>query len=367
MRRILSVVAPILAVTLSLIVHNSHCAAAATGIVGLDTSALAVRLPDKVTLIAITNAGSRLVAVGVHGVIIYSDDSGHSWKQSSVPVDVTLTAVRFSSVTNGWAIGHDGVILHTDDGGLHWKLQLDGFRANELTLAAAQAAVSGNDSAPGILHALARANHFVEDGPTKPFLSLLVTNDNQALVVGAYRLAMLTNDGGKTWSDWSLHIDDPLSHNLYDIERVGAEICIVGELSLVFCSTDGGGTFQQVTAPGVATLFGVLPTGEPRGILVFGVAGNAFSSEDAGNTWKKVDFNTGDNLTSGVVLRSGAILVTSESGRVFLSDDHARSFKPLPVILPMSLYDISQAPDGDVVLVGGGGVELIPQISISPN
>ncbi len=367
MRRILSLGGRILAVTLSLIIHHSHCAVAATGIAGLDTPALAVRLPDKVTLIAITTAGKRLVAVGVHGVIIYSDDSGHSWKQANVPVDLTLTAVRFSSATNGWAIGHEGVILHTDDAGLDWKLQLDGFQANQLTLAAAQAAVASRNSAPGVLHAVDRANHFIEDGPTKPFLSLFVTNDHQALVVGSYRLAMQTNDGGKTWSDWSLHVDDPFSHNLYDIERIGSEICMVGELSLVFCSTDGGTTFPQVTTPGVATLFGILPTGEPGGILVFGVAGNAFRSEDAGQTWKTVDFNTGDNLTSGAVLRSGAILVTSESGRVFVSDDHSRSFKALPDVLPMSLYDIIQAPDGDVVLVGSGGVQLIPQISISSN
>ncbi len=363
--RILHAKAWAVMMTLYVIIHSSDCAAAVTGVMALDTPSLAVRLPDKVTLIAITTNGNRLVAVGVHGVIIYSDDEGHSWKQARVPVDVTLTAVKFSSAADGWAVGNDGVILHSDDGGLNWNKQLDGFQANKLTLAAAQEAVASNNSAPNILHSIARANHFIADGPDKPFLSLIVTDNNRVLVVGAYRLAMRTNDGGKTWSDWSLHIGDPLSHNLYDIKTIGSEICIVGELSLVFCSTDNGATFPQVTAPGAATLFGVLPTGDPGGMLAFGVAGNAFRTLDAGKTWTNVNFNTEDNLTSGVVLKSGAIVVTGESGELFVSYDHARSFISLQNTLPMSIYDVVQALDGDVVLVGSAGVELMPQTNFS--
>jgi photosystem II stability/assembly factor-like uncharacterized protein len=100
-------------------------------------------------------------------------------------------------------------------------------------------------------------------------------------------------------------------------------------------------------------------------MLAFGVAGNAFRTLDAGKTWTNVNFNTEDNLTSGVVLKSGAIVVTGESGELFVSYDHARSFISLQSTLPMSIYDVVQALDGDVVLVGSAGVELMPQTNFS--
>jgi len=92
--------------------------AALTGIPALDTPAIMVKAPTKVLLVAITRApDNRLVAVGEHGVAIYSDDNGTSWTQASVPVNVTLTCVSFATAKIGWAAGHYGVVLNTQDGG----------------------------------------------------------------------------------------------------------------------------------------------------------------------------------------------------------------------------------------------------------
>jgi hypothetical protein len=131
-------------------------APAATGVRVLDEAAIAVKAPSKVELIAITRAGNRLVAVGEHGVIIYSDDNGFRWTQASVPVDLLLTAVRFATASVGWAVGQHGVILRTDDGGATWRLQFDGIQANHLTLATAQAATASHDPSPGTPLALRR-------------------------------------------------------------------------------------------------------------------------------------------------------------------------------------------------------------------
>jgi hypothetical protein len=38
---------------------------------------------------------------------------GRQWRQASVPVSVTLTAVSFATPQLGWAVGHAGVVLHT--------------------------------------------------------------------------------------------------------------------------------------------------------------------------------------------------------------------------------------------------------------
>jgi photosystem II stability/assembly factor-like uncharacterized protein len=292
-------------------------AAAQTGIGVLDTAAIPVPHPDGVLLEAIARVGSRLVAVGQHGVIIYSDDNGDHWVQANVPVDVTLTCIGFATPKLGWAAGHFGVILNTADGGETWQLQLNGIQANQLTLAAAQA-LTPDDTSPGAPFALRRAEIFVKGGPNRPFLSLQVLDSQKIIVFGAYRMTMMTQDGGKTWVDWSLHIGDRLSHDLYAATSVGTDIYVAGEAGGVFCSTDGGNNFPAVTSPSSVTLFGVV--GAPDGsVIVFGVAGAGFKSSDIGKTWTSIDFGTQDNLTAGLVLSSGAVVVASESGGLFTS------------------------------------------------
>jgi photosystem II stability/assembly factor-like uncharacterized protein len=334
-------------------------AAAATGVTALDTPAIAVRAPANVVLIAVANAGSRLVAVGEHGVITFSDDDGRDWKQAQVPVDVTLTDVKFATPTDGWATGHYGVILHTTDGGAIWKVQLTGLEANQLTMAAAQAAVAGKSTAAGAPLAVVRATHFIADGADKPFLSILAKNDLDVMVFGAYRMTMKTTDGGKDWVDWSLHIMDPLSHNLYDSAVVGSSDCVVGEAGLVFCSDDGGANFASVASPTNTTLFGVLATDEGR-MFVYGVAGTAFRTDDDARSWQPVDFGTQANLTAGLVLKSGAIVVASEAGAIYASFDGAKTFAEQPDGQSMEIYGLAQAADGDIIAVGDQGAKVIP-------
>jgi photosystem II stability/assembly factor-like uncharacterized protein len=341
-------------------------ALAKTGVRALDEPAIAVRDPSGVPLISVARAGNRLVAVGVHGVIIISDDNGASWQQAAVPVNVALTAVSFATPRIGWAVGHYGVILRTTDGGLNWSLQLNGLQANQLTLAAAQAAVAANDPAPGTPLAMKRANFFVAAGADKPFLTIWTPNADEAIALGAYRLAMKTTDGGKTWSDWDLHVGDPLSHNLYDIVPIGADLYIAAETGLVFHSADGGDSFAQVTPPVEATMFGALATGD-GGLLVYGVAGQAFTTKDAGHSWQNIPgFDTNANLIAATTLADGAIVLGGENGILYASHDHGQSFKPLPETEPMAIYDIVQAANGDLVVVGNAGVLLVPAKDFNP-
>ena len=71
--------------------------------------------------LAVTRAGPRLVAVGERGTVLLSDDHGVSWKQAAVPVQATLTCVRFVDEKTGWAAGHLGVVLRSADGGRSWQ------------------------------------------------------------------------------------------------------------------------------------------------------------------------------------------------------------------------------------------------------
>jgi photosystem II stability/assembly factor-like uncharacterized protein len=338
---------------------------AATGIRVLDQPAIKVKAPDQVTMIALTRAGNRLVGVGVHGVIIYSDDNGVTWKQASVPVGVLLTCVAFATPRDGWAAGQYGVILHSTDGGVTWREALDGNQVIHLIQVNANAALAANPNSETAQRAVRRARFFAADGPNKPFLSILATGADSVTVFGAYRMAVRSTDGGKTWTDMSLNIGDPLSHNLYDVKAMGADIFIAGEAGNDFVSTDGGGNFVKLPSPSPddSTMFGVAPTGD-GGALMFGVAGEAFSSHDGGATWQPVALGTSQNLTAALTLRSGAILVASEDGNLYISNDHAKTFNRLPQPFPMALYDLAQAPNGAVIVAGSSGVMAVPAADI---
>ena len=321
----------------------------------LSEDAITVRVPERILLISIANAGSRLVAVGEHGVIVYSDNNGANWLQALVPVRVTLTCIGFATPKCGWAAGDYGVVLHTQDGGATWRKQIAGIEVNQLMLAdAKQFMVTSPNSSVAQL-ALRRANIFMAAGPDKPFLCVVANTTKNAMIFGAYRMAIITVDGGENWIDISLHIDDPISHNIYNACWIGNTLYLAGEAGTVFRSEDGGKNFAMLTSPGDSTLFGVVGLGRNE-VLVYGVAGAAFRSNDRGKTWVKLNLDTQTNLTCGIVLASGVVVLASEAGEVYFSHDHGSSFSRLPGNQGMGIFGMAQADNGRLVLVGSNGV-----------
>jgi photosystem II stability/assembly factor-like uncharacterized protein len=327
----------------------------------LTMPAIPAKSPASVLLVSVTQTpAKRLVAVGEHGVIIYSDDEGASWIQARVPVSVTITCVAFATPMVGWAAGQFGVILATTDGGKTWMTQLDGNQANQMTLMAAKNPDVQEKACPCEEFALKRATFFIEAGADKPFLSLLVLSPQEVIVFGAYRLAMRTADGGKTWADWSLHIYDRFSHNIYSAAVIGSNYYIVGEQGLVFASTDHCTTFLPLAPTSSITLFGVLRARD-NSLIVYGVAGTAFRSTDAGQTWSRIALNVQDNITSGYLLASGMIMLASESGALLQSMDNGTTFEAISDITPVPIFDIQEITGGSLITVGAEGVVRIPK------
>lgn len=318
----------------------------------LNSPAIQLRSFAQVFLTAIARSGNRMVAVGEHGVIVYSDDGGVSWTQADVPVDLTLTCVAFATPLIGWAGGHYGVILNTQDGGKSWKMQLNGILVNQLALATAQTAQSG--PSPALEFALKRATMFETNGPDKPFLTILPFNPRKIMAFGAYRMVVLSEDGGKTWQDWTLHVYDKLSHDLYDVAAIGSGIYLACETGLVFRSTDGGDTFPQMTPPVDATLFGVIGARDDS-VTVYGVAGNCCRSADGGASWNAINLDTQDDLVAARALPSGALLIARITGGLFISRDNGTSYAAVPDFPRLSVSDFEFAPDGALIVVGATG------------
>lgn len=326
----------------------------------LDIAATPAARPTTSVLLAITRAGPRLVAVGERGTVLLSDDSGRSWRQArAVPVSVALTAVQFTSPSEGWAVGHMGVVLHTQDGGVTWARRLDGIEAAAVVLAHARQAAPGPGAKEEPGPAVKSAMRLVSDGPDKPFLSLTQLPSGETLIVGAYGLALVTRDAGLTWASAVDRFENPKDLHLYALARQGDTTYAAGEQGLFLRSRPDGG-FAKLATPYPGTFFGILALGN-RTVLAYGLRGTILRSDDAGAHWRAIPSGTAASLSYGQVLVDGRIVLASLSGQLVVSRDGGASFAPEGKSAPEPIAGFVETSDKAFVVVGPRGVFRIPE------
>jgi photosystem II stability/assembly factor-like uncharacterized protein len=334
----------------------------------LERTALKVLHPSECIMIDVTQAGNRLVAVGEHGIIIYSDDSGKDWKQADVPVSVTLTSVYFISPEKGWAVGHGGVVLHTSDGGKTWVRQLEGITAAKLALESAKAYAERVGTANEVAQQLlSKVELLITDGPDKPFLDLYFKNDQEGFVVGSYGYIFHTKDGGTNWTCLMDRADNPEGLNLYAIRASGSFLYISGEQGLFLVSKDNGKSFQRIQTPYQGTFFAldVSPAGE---IVLVGLRGNAYWSSDQGLTFNKSQAPEGAASFSDIIrLSDGTLLFGNQAGIILESRDHGKTIETVDSLRLAPISALLDMGNKNIMTVGYGGAIRIELPSSGSN
>lgn len=314
----------------------------------LNRPALMSPKAKNLALLAITRAGNRLVASGERGTVLYSDDGALSWQQAAIPTNASLVALRFIDDKRGWAVGHMGLVLHTEDAGKTWVKQFDGIQAAQVALEAAQK--SGDEKR------IAQAQALVADGPDKPFFDLCFLNEKTGFIVGAYNLAFRTDDGGKTWQDWSPHIDNPKGFHLYAMAKAGDSFYVVGEQGLLLRSDDNGQSFKAQPSPYKGTWFGLTPM-RNGGLVLYGLRGNAFISQDKGKTWKALDTGLPVSISAAIELEDKRLVLANQAGQVLIGNADGTGLTALPKI-PLPIAAIARAGDGLALATLRGVVKL---------
>tara|TARA_R110002072_G_scaffold9584_1_gene46341 strand:+ start:1811 stop:2953 length:1143 start_codon:yes stop_codon:yes gene_type:complete len=341
----------------------------------LNTPSMQTELAPGNLLLDITKAGDRLVSVGYRGHIIYSDDTGKSWKQAIVPVSVLLNSVSFVDDSYGWAVGHSGIILHTSDGGKTWATQFDGNQANKMIITQAENRLERaladvdqavEDEVADLEYAAEDAEFALEDarldaevGASKPFLDVLFSSRTEGFAVGAYGYFFKTKDGGTTWHNYGGRIQNPDRFHLNSINKIkGGALFIVGEAGIVFRSQDGGENWETIDSPYSGSFFGVTGTHERDVVIAFGLRGHLYRSQDAGSSWTRIDAKSEGTLMSASVSQDGDISVVGNSGTVLFSEDGGRSFTE--VIREDRLSNTSAVfiESDKLALVGENGVNI---------
>ncbi|MEE4622591.1 YCF48-related protein [Pseudomonas alliivorans] len=314
-----TVIAPVMAAT-----DPAPTATASTTSVYAIESAKAARG----LLLDIAHAGARLVAVGDHGHILYSDDQGKSWAQARVPTRQLLTAVYFVDEQHGWAVGHDAQILASSDGGKSWNKQFED---------------------------LARE---------APLLDVWFKDLQNGLAIGAYGALLTTTDGGQHWEDVSDRLDNEDQYHLNGITQVkDAGLFIVGEAGSMFRSRDEGQTWEKLEGPYQGSLFGVIGTASPSTLLAYGLRGNLFRSTDFGDTWQPIELQGARGplefgLASASLLADGSLVLVGNGGSVMRSNDDGETFQVFNRPDRISLAGVTSNLQGNLILVGQGGVRV---------
>ncbi|TMO80512.1 hypothetical protein CWC16_08040 [Pseudoalteromonas sp. S3776] len=279
---------------------------------------------NKTLLTDITNTGAGLVAVGKHGTVIKSIN-GEKWQQAqSVPTQVLLTAVDFSTETNGWACGHDATIINTTDGGLNWQLQ---------------------QAKPEL---------------DKPCLDIYFEDDSKGFAVGAYGMFYQTTDGGQHWQKRfldsllfsedreylnDLKENDPEGYeaetasilpHFNRIEKTDNGLMLVGEMGLMARSQDNGVTWQRLDEIYPGSFFAVASDSEQE--IVAGLRGNVFAKSKGEQQWQHFENVKTATVNNIINYNNEQWLLLANSGVIFHLKD--------------GLLTHEQRPDGKAILDG---------------
>ncbi len=291
---------------------------------GGDIPAPTARLAPRALLLDVASAGPRLIAVGVHGVIITSDDDGANWSQASVPVSTMLTCVAFADDNHGWAGGHAGVLLGTQDGGRTWsRLSIE---------------TTADDS----------------------FLVILPLPGGRLLASGAYGLYFVSNDSGATWNRETALDEDVHINRL--TRGTSGTVYLAAEAGTLAVSQDGGASWQRLESPYEGSFYGLLELADGS-LLAYGLRGHVFSSIDHGTSWTQIPIDHTGLLATAAETPSGVVVISGAGGQLFLSRDHAILPGSPPTTGLKSTADLVMTRSGRLICVGDAGVVsvAIPQ------
>lgn len=374
------------------------------------TESIIMPKAHKSLLLDVDMHGNRLVMVGERGHVLVSEDSGKTWKQSKSPVSQMLTAVELLNERYVWAVGHDGNIIHSDDGGLTWVKQRDGLKAQAeanvvllreakekfaqleeqvaqdpvaaaqpvaplpATPAASDALAEEEMEAPVTLQEkLEEAEWEVNSaqerlkGPVvaNPLMDVWFANEREGWAVGAFGALVQTVDGGKNWISRSKDIGNPNNYHLNAINGApDGTIYVAGESGFLIVSKDKGQSWTRVDLGYQGTLFGIVVDRSGAMVVVTGLRGNTFRTQDGGGTWHTINPGVDYSLAAGSIYDNRLVLVGT-GGYIALSEDAGDTFKQYTLLARSGLSSAVALDKNRFLLVGQGGFYIFDAGALS--
>lgn len=329
---------------------------------------------DQLMTNGLAQQGSRLVAVGELGRILYTDRPNGPWQEAEVPSQrgSNLTNVKFVADNVALAIGHSGWLLRSEDGGKTWQEQE--FKEN---------------NADPLL------------GLAGPFTGAAA---GKLFAFGAFGKYLVSTDGGKNWQEEKINVleseapaeesaadaevddifgmseaeDDPFggaddydpfadfesgggaadftSRHMYAMTQAhDGSLFLVGERGMILRSEDGGASWMPGAEIYTGSFYGIESMPD-NSLLVYGMRGNAFVSSDLGASWQKSDVPVQQGLYAAAVGDDGLVVVVGASNTVLVSKDNGKHFMKTTKRGPSANATVLSLGNNAWLLAGEGGV-----------
>ncbi len=276
---------------------------------------------EKAPIIAATNAGRRVVAVGDYGIIILSDDGKHFRQAKLVPTRAVLTSVYFIDDQRGWVVGHDGTVLTSGDGGETWQLLRE------------------------------------EPGKERVLLSLWFENAQHGMVVGQFGLTLETEDGGKTWKERRL-VDGEVGEKHFMSLFAGKDglLLVAAESGTMLRSEDSGRNWKAVQTDNRGSFWTGMVLADGA-VVAAGMRGHVYRSEDRGLSWKEIPTGTQQSITAISQKADASLRLIGNAGTNLTSRDSGRSFVAANRSDRANLTALAVGAAGDLLFTLSGVVE----------
>ena len=304
---------------------------------------------------ALEKVGDRIYAVGVHGIIIFSDDEGETWTQAeSVPTQNTLTDISCSSEQQCWVSGHDATILHSNDSGKTWAIQ------------------------------------YFDIDFDAPLLSIHMYDKYNGVAIGAFALSLRTSNGGDSWDYLFLTDDEFQPHLNYTYgdgqawrESSKNEGYAVGELGKYYISDDQGLNWLEIDTGYFGSFWSGIKVDNGQSLLL-GMSGKLtlatlidrnddppidkevyvacydsglYMDECKVYVFDNLFIGTKNSLTNAIVLDDGRIAMSGNGGAVTIVDLHKdRDIQTCVRADRLSNTSILQLTSDEFLLAGEKGI-----------
>ena len=327
----------------------------------LDLPAVKSELAPHSMIYSIEKPGERIFATGHRGHILFSDDGGASWTQADVPVRSAITDIHFPTPEKGWAVGHEGVILHSSEGGETWAKQFDGIRYGEEGLVLYEGMLDADPENELLLYLVEEMQFAIEQGADKPFFRVFFLNDKQGYAMGAYGMSMVTFDGGETW-EHNLHLlENDSFYHIFDFAPLPEEgrYFISGEAGLFMVGDVNERKATMIhSIPWEGSFFASADASDGS-IVMGGLRGRMFRTEDVGQTWTVVEKPPTSSIVDSVRLEDGRLIFVGIAGEILISDDNGMSFAPVPLRTGSRIYAVAEGEPGTLLVGGPLGIQQL--------
>lgn len=324
----------------------------------LELPAAPSAIADKELIYTVRKFGDRYFATGVFGHILYSDDGGDTWTQAEVPVRSSITDIAFPTPELGWAVGHEGVILHSSDGGKTWVKQYDGLRYGKEGLEYYSKLAEENPDNELFPFLVEEMQFAIEQGADKPFFKVGFHDEKWGHAVGAYGMLMVTRDAGETWQHVLHNTENDSFYHIFDFAPLTEQgrFFMAGEAGLFMVGDVNEETAKLVHSVPWEGSFFTSADAADGAIIVGGLRGRMFRTEDEGETWTVVEKPPTSSIVDSTRLEDGRLIFVGMAGEVLMSEDDGQTFSRLPISSGDRIYSVAEGPQGTLLVAGTGGI-----------